>query len=402
VFALCVQACASEPSGAATENQELVLDDAGYNDNFGAAVSISGDTLVVGAQRKNVGGVSAGAVYIFEHVGDRWLKRHTLAPPDAARGDGFGRSVAIDGDTIIVGASNKMVGGNAFQGTAYVFVRGRAGWSLQQELAAEDGVPYDYFGYSAAISGDTVIVGAHNDTVANDASVGAVYVFTRDRATWSLQQKLMGAESPNQYNFARSIALDGDTAVVGASEEVNEAKDRQGAAYVFVRAHNSWSLQQRLEGKGEPVFAEFGISVAVSGDTIIVGDDTYDTWSRGAAYVYVRKDERWVLEKRLFPHDRAKWDGFGSAVSVSEDIALIGASSKTVNENGEQGAAYFFVRSEGTWSQRLELTASDGAMTDLFGSAVSVNGRTAVVGAGLASRGNNEYQGAAFVFATPQ
>ncbi|MDB6131952.1 MAG: Integrin alpha beta-propellor repeat protein, partial [Verrucomicrobiales bacterium] len=359
-------------------------------------------------------------------------------------GDNFGQSVAVSGDTVVVGApgedSNATgVNGNQaddsrYTGAAYVFVRSGATWSQQAYLKASNTGYDDGFGSSVAVSGDTVVVGAPfedsnatgvNGNQADDSAQmsGAAYIFVRSGATWS-QQAYLKASNTGAEDYFGSVAVSGDTVVVGASGEDSNATgvngnqadnsaQWSGAAYVFVRSGATWSQQAYLKASSTGAEDYFGV-VAVSGDTVIVGargEDSSATGvngnqadnsaeNSGAAYVFVRSGTAWSQQAYLKASNTGADDQFGQSVAVSGDTVVAGAgreSSKAIGVNGDQddnsasasgsGAAYVFVRSGTTWSQQAYLKASNTEWEDNFGVSVAVSGDTVVVGAYWESSG---------------
>jgi hypothetical protein len=174
-------------------------------------------------------------------VDPTWTQQQELTASDAADGEQFGASVALSGDTAVIGADNNTVGSNRGQGAAYVFVRSGDVWTLQQELTAPDGAYADEFGTAVAVSGDTAVIGAPNKS--------AAYVYLRNGDVWTLQQELTPSDAgPN--DFGASVALNGDTAVIGAPEKKIGSHDGQGAAYIFVRSGGVWTQQQEVTENG--------------------------------------------------------------------------------------------------------------------------------------------------------
>ncbi len=251
-------------------------------------------------------------------------------------------------------------------GSAYVFVRSGTTWSQQAKLTAFDAAAIDQFGYSVAISGDTAIVGAYGDDDAGSAS-GSAYVFVRSGTTWSQQAKLTALDAAASDQFGYSVAISGDTAIVGAYLD-DDAGSASGSAYVFVRSGTTWSQQAKLTASDGAASDLFGYSVAISGDTAIVGaygDDDAGSDS-GSAYVFVRSGTTWSQQAKLTALDAAAVDCFGYSVAISGDTAIVGAYLDD-DAGSASGSAYVFVRSGTTWSQQAKLTASDGAASDQFG-----------------------------------
>jgi len=327
-------------------------------------------------------------------VDPTWSEVAELEAPDGINYDVFGYSISVSGNTAFVGAYAHTVGSNGGQGVVYVFVLSGTSWNQQQELTSSDGATGDQFGYSVSVSGDTAVIGAllHGGT-------GAAYVFVRSGTTWSQQAELNGSDLNTNDNFGSSVSVSGGTAAVGARRHKVGNNNYQGAAYVFVQSGSDWSQQQELsEGSGGTASDYFGSSVSVSGATAVIGAYGYSS-SAGTAYVYVQNGSTWTLQQQLVPGDGAASDSFGDSVSVSGGTALIGAPGHKVGTIKSQGAAYVFVQSAGTWSLQQELAASDGVKNDDFGASVSLNGGTAVVGAPAHKVGANTGQGAAYVFA---
>jgi hypothetical protein len=287
-----------------------------FGDQFGGSVAISGDTIVVGAgnEDSNATGVNgnqsdnsafqAGAAYVFTRSGNTWSQQAYLKASNTGAGDAFGGSVAISGDTIVIGAleSSNATGVNGdqsndlapYSGAAYVFVRDGTTWSQQAYLKASNTEVEDQFGRFVAISGDTIVVGAQfedsnatgvdgdqSDNSANRA--GAAYVFTRSGNIWSQQTYLKASNTDAEDHFGGPIAIFGDTIVVGVPDEDSNATGvdgdqsnnslNAGAAYVFTRDGVTWSQQAYLKASNTDAEDYFGHSVAITGDTIVVGAD---------------------------------------------------------------------------------------------------------------------------------
>jgi hypothetical protein len=401
-------------------------------DHFGWSVAVSGDTVVVGAfdESSSATGVNgdqsdnnapeAGAAYVFVRSGTTWTQQAYLKASNAEAFEHFGNSVSVSGDTVVVGApgeSSNATGVNGNQsdnsaissGAAYVFARIGTNWSQQAYLKASNtGGPLSgaseggLFGYSVSVSGDTVVVGAigeassatgvNGDQSDNSAQgSGAAYVFVRNGTTWTQQAYLKASNTDGALqgnsgdHFGESVAASGDTVVVGALGEssiatgVNgDGSDNSalgsGAAYVFVRNGTTWSQQAYLKASNTQAGDMFGISVAVSGYTVVVSA----------------------------PFESS------SATGVN--------GNQSNNSTHWAGAAYVFARSGTTWTQQAYLKASNtggplsGASEGgLFGYSVAVSGSTVVVGAhqesssargvnGNQSNNSAEYSGAAYIF----
>jgi hypothetical protein len=421
------------------------------SDIFGYAVSVSGDTLVVGApyEDSDASGVngsqsddtlnSAGAAYVFVRQGGQWRQQAYLKASNPGEEDYFGRSVAVSGDTLVVGAfaeDSNATGVNGDQandsassaGAAYVFVRQGTLWRQQAYLKASNTGVGDYFGHSVAVSGDTVVVGAYledssamgvdgdqsNDAVTN---AGAAYVFVRQGTQWRQQAYLKASNTGFDDRFGQSIAVSGDTLVVGAyyedsgatgveGDQSSNTAANAGAAYVFVRQGRLWRQQSYLKASNTGTDDFFGTSVAVSGDTVVVGapgersnaigvngtETDNSLLNAGAAYVFVRQGVLWAQQAYLKPTNTNAGDMFGHVVAVSGDTVVVGADQEDSAAAGidgnwldntapASGAAYLFFRRGTLWNQRAYLKASNTGAGDFFGTAVAVSGDTLAVGA---------------------
>ena len=359
-----------------TQQQKIQASDAQATDYFGYSSAISGDTVVVGAHGEDTEGSGAGAAYIFTRSGTTWSQQAKLTASDAAANDNFGRSAAISGDTVVVGAYWEGAGGD-YSGAAYIFTRSGTTWSQQQKIVASDAQASDWFGISVAVSGDTVVVGAYGeDTGGSDA--GAAYIFTRSGTTWTQQQKIQASDKAATDYFGNSVGIDGDTVVVGAFGE-DTGGSNAGAAYVFTRSGTTWSQQQKIQSSDKASGDNFGNSLAISGDTVVVGAYWEDT-DAGSAYIFTRSGTTWSQQQKIQASDKAADDRFGQSVGIDGDVLVVGAYWEDTGATNA-GAAYIFTRSGTTWSQDKKIVASDAQQSDYFGYSSAISGDTVVVGA---------------------
>lgn len=346
-------------------------------DSFGGSVAISSDTIVAGARNKNS---SKGEAYVFIRNGNVWSPQAILTANDAVNGDGFGISVAISSDTAVVGAAGK----NSSQGAAYVFTRSGWAWTQQVELTANDVAAGDNFGMSVAIDGNTLVVGARS----KNSSQGAAYVFTRSGNIWSQQAELVANDAVNNDNFGVSVAISLDTLVVGAYAK-NSSK---GAVYIFTRSGSVWSQQTKLTASDAVNNDIFGTSVSISSNTLAVGAPGKNL-STGAAYIFTLSNNIWSQQSELTASDATTNDQFGGSVAISLGTLVVGAWKNS----SSKGAAYVFTRSGGIWSQtqQTKLIAGDAANNDTFGYSVSIGGNTYIIGA----PGKSNSTGEVYIFA---
>lgn len=298
---------------------------------FGVAVEISGETAFVGAWLGNAS-IMSGAVYVFVRNGATWTEQAKLVPADGFTSDAFGVSLAVSGDTLVVGAPNSDSESTVFpRGAVYVYVRNGTSWSLQAKLLASDGSVHDSFGASVSISGDTLVVGAHLHSLS-----GAVYVFRRSGSMWQEQTELSMPNGELYDSFGYRSALSGNLLMIGAP-----GSDR-GAVHVFEDNGSSWSLRETLLAPDATLGDSFGRGLALSGDTLVVGAMGHSE-RRGAAYVFVRHGSTWSEHARLHASDGKSEDWFGDSVAISGGMVLVGAyraDDPGVAEN--VGAVYLF------------------------------------------------------------
>jgi hypothetical protein len=394
---------------------KLTASDGASDDSFGSSVSISGDTVVVGAYLDDANGQDSGSVYIFgrdQGSAGAWGQAAKQPAPLAltARGDRFGVSVAADGDTVVVGAIEDEENGYS-SGSAYVFVRDQGGadaWGQVAKLTASDGASEDWFGRSVSISGDTVVVGADYDDDSGYAS-GSAYIFGRDQGGadfWGQVAKLTASDGAALDRFGSSVSISGDTVVVGAWAD-DDHGDNSGSAYIFGRDQggaDAWGQVAKLTASDGATHDLFGFSVSIRGDTAVAGaclDDDHGGDS-GSAYIFSRDQggaDAWGQVAKLTASDAARSDQFGRSVLISADTVVVGAY-RPVDDGYPSGSAYIFSRDQGgadAWGQVAKLTASDGASIDYFGYSVSINGNTAVVGA-YGDDDNGSESGSAYIF----
>lgn len=348
---------------------------------FGLSLAVSGHTALIGAPTANGGfGVGTGAVYVFVKGQDGWTEQARLVPTDPGQGDLFGASVAIQGDTAVIGAQNKGQGFGGV-GAAYVFVRSGATWTQQTELAPTCvlcGATGDFFGWAVAISGHTILVSAPGML----GGQGAVFDFLQTGDTWTQESILTSTDGAGEDNFGNALSLAGGTAVIGAPRGFGGG--RPGAAYVFLNKGAGFVQEQELQPTASQPGDLFGSSVAIAGQTVLVGAPgccgTTGQQFKGAVDVYTLQGDLFTQTAVLTASDGVggPFDGdeFGSKVALSGNIALIGAEF----HSQQTGESYEFRRSGPTWTEKAKFTDAQGAINDNFGHAVAIADHTALIG----------------------
>jgi hypothetical protein len=367
-----------------------------FYDQLGTAVAVSGDTALLGAQyfqdtTKDPDPYHTGEVYVYVRSGGAWTQEAVLTAPDETDASYFGCSVAIEGDTAVVGAYGHL--GTA--GSVYVFTRSAGVWSLQQRL---DGPVHSQMGYSVAIAGDTLLAGAPayyyvdpDPILPQGPTTGAARVYARTGDVWTFQQQLEASDPAEADRFGWSVGLDGDSAVVGAPFKNGGIPNGAGAAYVFTRAGGAWTQQLKVAGG---TGSNLGRSVAVSGQTALAGAPLASS-NTGKVVVLGDTGSGWAWQTEFTSADMASGGLFGFSVALSGDLAFVGASERASGGVSYSGAAYAFGRSGSAWIQQTRIDPPAPAALMHFGYAVAVDGATAVAGEPSTS---NHYTGHAYAY----
>jgi len=357
-----------------TQLAELTAEASAPDDDFGSVVAFTGDLTMVGAKGNDAFGSNSGCAYVFAccaGIGNGgWELEAKLFAADAAEDDRFGGTVSISDDTAIIGADGDNDAGSD-SGAAYIFVRNGSTWTQQQKLTAGDAGAGDKFGHEVSISGDTAVVGAffHYSSITGAGS-GAAYIFTRSGGTWSQAQKLTPVDAAANDLFGCSVGISVDTVIIGACND-----NGNGSAYIFTRSGSLWIQEAKLAALNASTDDKFGSAVSVSGDIAVVGAYWHDNAAivnSGSAFVFARSGTSWYLEAHLAAFDASEEDRFGIDVEVSGNVAVIGAYFDS-DAGIYSGSAYVFRREDGgTWSLRAKLAAENAAAGDNFGYGVSI------------------------------
>lgn len=341
---------------------------------FDYCAALDGDTAVVGTYRADTPYGWAGSVYIFTRTNNRWTQQQRIFAPTSEDRYGFGWSVSVSEDTVLIGVpAQDSIG---ITGYVYVFTRTGTRWTQQATLFASDGEEWDRFGLSVSLDGDTALIGAYGDDDKGNWS-GSAYVFTRTGSTWTQQAKLLASDGVEYDLFGASVALDGDTALIGAPGDGYQ-RVGPGTAYVFKRSGTTWTQQAKLSDPNGAQADQFGVSVSLDGDTALIGAQQCenDREGSGVAYVFTRTGTIWSQQSQLIEPDGERWDRFGYSVAVSGDTALIGAMWDWHGDYA--GSVYVFTREGTLWVQQQTLQVS-GKLGDCFGNSVALDGDTALI-----------------------
>lgn len=383
---------APQPVSAAwSQTYRLLSNDADDNDSFGISVGVDGGYSVIGASRDDDGGSSSGSAYLFgTTIGNQV---HKLTASDANNGDRFGLAVAISGTRVLVGAPLNDDDGSA-SGSAYLFDASTGNQTFK--LTASDAAAGDHFGASVAIDGDLAVVGADLDSGPN-SDQGSAYVF--DATNGTQQQKLTAGDGQVDDYFGSSVAISGNTVVVGAPGDNDNGGD-SGSAYIFdATTGNQLFKLTASDGDNDDLF---GDSVAISGDLVVVGapGDEDAGAAAGSAYVFDATSGNQLF--KLVAPDAVGDEFFGISVAIDGDVIVVGADA--VDLGGpplvDDGAIYVFDASTGSFLQKL-LADNDGFDLEYFGHSVSISGNTIVGGAYNGYKDFFDQTGVAFQFNAP-
>ncbi len=403
---------------------------------FGSSLALENSFLLIGSEGGRAGNDPEanhpyfGAAFTTERESSGWssLTRSVLRFPDGVPNQ-YGRAIAISGDTIVIGAPGRdntdLPGIKDSAGEAFVYRLANNIWTLEQILTPSNPGANDAFGSAVAISGDLIVIGApledsaatqiNGDESDNSAAdTGAAYVFTRDNNTWSQQAYLKPINAETGDEFGRTVAVNGDTVIVSSpfedsstngidGDDTDNSLSNSGALYAFTRFGTFWFQEAYLKASNPGIDDHFGSNIAFNGIDLIVGVPQEDSAATGlngdqfnnnspdagAAYLFQRISEIWSQSLYLKASNTSAGDRFGESVAISGNRLLVGATgedSDSLGLNGDQtnddlsnsGAAYLFLKIQNIWQQEAYLKASDST-SPAFGSAVALSGQDAAI-----------------------
>lgn len=357
--------------------------DGAAGDYFGNSIAIDNDWLIVGAPYDQPYGAGSGSAYFYQRSGTTWVQKQRVdgTATYGSTGDRFGTSVAIDGSRAVVGAYADF-GKVTKSGTAYVYERSGTTWSYGARLSASDGASYDEFGYAVAVKGNTIAIGAPGRVYSGSyLDAGGYYIFLRSGASWT-QNKSYTHPGLNLDSMGQSIALaDANTMVIGMPKRQVVSTYGVGAVSTWSYSGTAWTQTQFITPTSYVSYQYFGSAVAVDGSFLVIGSygDSSDGGT-GSAYVYEKPGTSWTFNTKLTDFDRKSGDNFGSSVAVSGNTIVVGSPGKDLT-GSNSGAAFVFTRKGTGWKENARLTANDAAASDAFGNAVAIDGETCFVAA---------------------
>jgi len=358
---------------------EIIPSSTVTGDQFGAAVAAEMNLIAVGAPFASSG---RGAVVLQEYDGSNWTQVAALAPSGLTLGAQFGRALALDGDTLAVGAPDVNFPVTGI-GAVYIYIDNGSVWTLEATLAPSAGLPGDQFGRSLALQADRLVVGAPFD---DDGGVqsGSAFVFDRSGNTWTETAQLLPADPAPGAQFGKSVALDGDTALIGAWLDSGTAI-QAGAAYAFVETTGVWSEQAKLVPATVDAGDAVGETVGLSGDIALLGAPNVDDDS-GAIFQFERAATLWTEATFEVPFSITDGDNFARSLSLLGNLLLVGAPDED-SQGTAKGTVFFFELNQSNTFELHSEIDNAGSVGDGFGAAVSVGDDFLFVGAPTADGG---------------
>jgi len=379
--------CALLLLSLAPQSQEeaflLTAADADGGDQYGHAIASSGNRLLIGAPLDEAAALFAGSAYLLRREQGLWVEEAKLLASDAALSDRFGWALALEGDVAVVSA---LFGDGAqpVSGAAYSFLRNGSSWQEMQKIMPADGHSSDWFGRSLAIAGNTCVIGAPQvDDPVFGIDCGAAYVYTLVGAQWVLQEKVFAPDAAAGDNFGQSVAISGDSILVGAPFD-DDLGSRSGSAYVYTRLASSWPFEAKLHAPSGASQDFFGYAVALHQEVAVVG--AYQGAAPGSqqhsgvGYAYDRSGVQWSGGQPLVPAAAQSGDDFGWSVAVGQDLILLGG-----RDHLGSGAAVRFHRGAATWFEDTTLVPVAAAGLESWGHAVVIDGDRQLVSSSLAT-----------------
>lgn len=395
----------TQPTPAAPQ-AILVPDDSASGAQFGVSVALEGNTLVVGSRYAAGRVPRAGAAYVYTRADAHapWQPVARLTASDGSTNDEFGLSVALSGDTIIVGAQLH----NQGTGAAYIFARRDGTWRQVARLAPNNLTPDARFGFAVAIAGDTALVGAYQASVGGQQT-GSAYVFTRSSPAtdqWTTQARLLASDRMSGDRFGIAVALDGSTALIGADRRPEGGLANAGAAYIFERVGTGWVQRTKLIATNNQSGRMFGFSVSLRDGIAVIGAPGSATSGRpgrvGRAHVYVReRPARWREVATLNAGNNIQRTLFGLSTALDGDFVLIGAPLESIS-NPQSGAAYVFqALPNGGYVRQSRLPLQERPADDQYGFNLALSGETLAIGIPFSDPGRRESAGSVALLSIP-
>ena len=369
--------------------------DGAMGDGFAINVKMFGKYAALAAFSDDIGSQSdQGSVYIYQLVNGSWTFFQKLIADDGVAGDNFGSAIAIDSNYLMVGAFHDDIGENLNQGSVYIYTLNDGLWVKKQKVTGSNGGTGDAFGYNISIHKNTMVVGAAEDDIAAATDAGSAYIFNLDSASgiWNESQKIVAPDGTGGDFFGNWVSMDQNKIVITAIYDDVSNIYRRGSAYVFTRQNGSWAQTSKIVASDGMYNDCFGTTAVVHGDYIFIGSFGTDGQfiNQGAVYVYKLENNVWTQKQRVVANDAGVNGFFGQSIAINDNYAVIGAHGF----NSLRGAAYIFKWDpvSSVLTQLEKIIASDAVANDYMGWSVDINNYNVIIGA----YGKNYQKGAVY------
>jgi FG-GAP repeat len=360
---------------------ELLESDSAPHDNYGIVVALSSDTAVIGVPFESSRIFNAGSAYVYRHSNGAWSLQQKLQASDSAPGDQYGWSIALQGGTLLIGARfDDDRGFNS--GSIYAYTLTDGIWVERQKFSAPDGAVNDQYGSAISLDGDLAFIGTPFDDD-NGFESGSVYIYERTAGLWAVERKITAHDGEPGDQFGWSVALSAGSALIGARFDDDEAFN-SGSAYLYNRTAQTWHMKQKFTASDAAVNDQFGWTVALDDKTAVIGARFNDDMgiNSGSAYVYTLIDKVWSQHQKLTASDGESGNQYSWAIALDGDKLIIGAPFDNYDE-ALSGSCYVYSRSDHGWSEQQKLTANIEVLAARYGISVALEGDTTLIGACL-------------------
>ncbi len=354
-----------------------VADSAGLlSDELGNSVSISGEFAFIGIPYANIGAnANQGAVIVYKYENNGWNYFTKLTDATGAGGDAFGYSVCINGNYAIIGSYNDDVGANSNQGSATIFQYNGTSWVQMQKVTDPTGAANDLFGSSVSISGNKAIIGSPRDDFGGQTDKGAAIAYQFNGTNWVFLQLLqdLAISSNDQFGFA--VSMSGDNLIVGAPYDEAGGSGSSGSIIMYRFNGTSWVEIQQIINSPTGTQERFGYSVSIHNNYAVVGRPGKSV-AEGDALVYFYNGTSWSLLSTLARPAVAAGDNFGNSVSISGNYILVGAYVDDIGSSIAEGGVALFTKVGNFWQQLQYITDPAGSANNYMGNSVAIDGTT--------------------------
>jgi len=380
IGAICILLMLIGAAAYAVNEVKITPDDPELYDEFGRAVDVSGNFLIVGAPEDDDMGTRSGSAYIFKWETDTWIQDTKLVAPDGVGNAQFGYAVSIYGDHALVGAFRDNANGNQ-AGAAYIWRNIAGTWQYIQKLTPTVPEPNSEFGNDVSIYGDNAVIGAHFSEHLG-SSVGAAYVFEMNGSSWSQTAKLVEDQLETSAKYGCSVDIAGNNVLIGAKMD-DVAQTNAGAAYMYYHDGTNWNLQQVITASTMNTNDNFGVDVSLWQNWAMIGASAADGTApdTGAAYMFYFDGTNWVQKQQLSPEPPSPDQSYGWSVAVSEGNAIAGAPWYSTESITSVGKAYLYTLVGSDWVFNTGVTADDMSVNAQLGMSVAVQSEHAYAGA---------------------